>query len=244
MATTTGKIIQAITIQDRISELRDQIEQLTEEAGRPPSSVHLLAVSKGQPIESILSAYAGGISDFGESYWQETQEKIQTLLTLQNMTPPIRWHFIGHLQRNKLKKIAQQVDWVHSVCREEELLALAKHREGHEQRLQICIQVHVSGALGKRGVTETELLALAKKAKTLAPLCLRGLMVMLQPGLSQDEQYHAFSRVHALYDQLNQQEALGLDTLSMGMSGDFTQAIRAGSTWVRMGRGLFHYLAQ
>ncbi|MCX7116240.1 MAG: YggS family pyridoxal phosphate-dependent enzyme [Gammaproteobacteria bacterium] len=234
MATTTGKIIQDLILQERVNQLRDQIETLTKAAGRPPLSARLLAVSKGQSIESILSLHAAGVIDFAESYWQEAQEKIHAL-----STRPIHWHFIGHLQRNKLKKIAQHVDWVHSVCREEELLALARHREGHERPLQICIQVHVQGALGKRGVPENDLVALAKKAKSLKSLCLRGLMVMLQPDLSQDEQYQAFCHVRALCDQVNQTEQLELDTLSMGMSGDFQQAIPAGSTWVRVGRLLF-----
>lgn len=211
----------------RLKHLSQQIAQAATDAGRAPSAIHLLAVSKGQRVEAIQEAYALGLRNFGESYWQEAREKIQGL-----SDHAITWHYLGALQRNKIKAISAHFDWVHTVCTETELALLSKYRT-QGKPLQICIQVTVEGALGRRGVELVQLPHLIAAAKSYPNLGLRGLMVMLKPGLTQEEQLKAFLKV---YDAAM---LCGLDTLSMGMSDDFPVAIRAGSHWVRIGRALF-----
>jgi pyridoxal phosphate enzyme (YggS family) len=216
----------------RIERIQTQINQAAAFAGRSPQDVNLLAVTKGQSIAKIQQAYDLGLRNFGESYWQEAAPKMAALAL------PIQWHFIGKIQTNKIKHIARHFDWVHSVSREIELSMLSQHRPPTCPPLQICLEVHVPGALGKNGVSETGLAALAHHALQFPNLKLRGLMVMLDPALQQDEQQPVFAQVHALLDQLNQ-AGFACDALSMGMSNDFTAAIHAGSTWVRIGQALF-----
>lgn len=218
----------------RIEQVHNQIQQAALSCGRQPSDVHLLAVSKGQSIATIQQAYDLGLRDFGESYWQEAAQKIEQLAHL-----PIHWHFIGKIQSNKIKHIAENFEWVHSVSRKKELEMLSRHRRSALMPLQICLEVTLPGALGKNGVSETELLDLAHATLAFSNLRLRGLMVMLNPKITEEKnQQLVFKQVQHLLDQLN---AAGFkcDTLSMGMSQDFQSAIPAGSTWVRIGRALF-----
>jgi PLP dependent protein len=218
----------------RIEFIQTQIKETAIEAGRDPVKVHLLAVSKGQPVTCIQEAYTAGLSDFGENYWQEARQKIALLSTLH-----IHWHFLGGIQRNKIKHIAQHFDWVHSVRREIELTALSAARPVSLPDLQLCIEVQVPGSLGKEGVNQTDLPRLTKLAMQLPKVKLRGLMVILDPSCPVDSHQAVFEQVHVLLNELNQVHGCACDTLSMGMSGDFVAAIRAGSNWVRIGRGLF-----
>lgn len=204
--------------------LQQQIHQIAQQSGRSPAEVNLLAVSKGQTIAKIKEAYALGLRDFGESYWQEAREKQQALADLD-----ITWHYLGALQSNKIKMIAQHFDWVHTATNTQELQKLSTYRTG--KPLQVCIQVQVEGGLGRRGAEPCDLPALFSGSYPHLHVC--GFMVMLKPDLNEDEQFFAFSKVRELA------KTFGLETLSMGMSSDFPAAIRAGSHWVRIGRTLF-----
>lgn len=218
----------------RIQSIQAQIKQAATEAERDPKDVHLLAVSKGQSTAQIQEAYTAGLRDFGENYWQEARDKIVALKHLS-----VHWHFLGGIQRNKIKHIAQHFAWVHSVRREVELTALSAARASELSDLQLCIEVQVPGALGNDGVRPTDLPALIQLAMQLPKVKLRGLMVILDPNGPADSHQVVFAQVRDLLGDLNRVHRCKMDTLSMGMSGDFVAAIQAGSNWVRLGRGLF-----
>lgn len=222
------------SIKDNLNQIQAQIINAADSVKRSTADVHLLAVSKGQSVLSIQEAYACGLRDFGENYWQEASKKIEALSAFD-----IHWHFLGHIQGNKLKHIARHFDWVHSVSREAELLGLSAHRPETCLPLQVCLEVNIPGSLGKNGVREADLPALVVLAKQLPKLCCRGLMVIADPLLKAQDQQRVFEQAHGIMIQLNQSYGCGYDTLSMGMSGDFIPAIRAGSTWVRIGQALF-----
>lgn len=203
--------------------------------GRDPAAIAILAVSKGQDAQAIRAAFSLGLVNFGESYWQEAKVKLAKLADV-----PITWHFIGKLQTNKLKDIAQHFSWVHSVTREVELVMLAKHRPVNLPPLQICLEVQVKGALSKSGVLPQALPPLVQTGLTLPNIKLRGLMIMLDPKTLRQDQEKTFVRTKELLTKLNIKYNTNLDTLSMGMSNDFQAAIKAGSTMVRLGRSLFN----
>jgi pyridoxal phosphate enzyme (YggS family) len=195
-----------------------------------PRSVILLAVSKQQSIEAIAELYQQGQRAFGENYLQEALTKIEALKHL-----TIEWHFIGHIQRNKTKKIAEHFAWVQSV--DSELIAkrLNEARPDHLPPLNICLEVNVDNEPNKAGVALDAVLPLAKVCLTLPKLRLRGLMAI--PKANTDPR-HAFQTLRETYDTLNQL-GFSLDTLSMGMSADYELAIEAGSTMVRLGTAVF-----
>lgn len=195
-----------------------------------PSHVTLLAVSKQQPIEAITELYQQGQRAFGENYLQEALSKMEALKHLN-----IEWHFIGHIQRNKTKKIAEHFAWVQSVDNELIAKRLNDARPDHLPPLNICLEVNVDNEPNKSGVALDAVLPLAKVCLTLPKLRLRGLMAI--PKANTDPR-HAFQTLRKTYDTLN---TLGfsLDTLSMGMSTDYVLAIEAGSTMVRLGNALF-----
>ena len=218
------------TIADNILQVSSRIQAATAAAGRAENSVQLLAVSKTKPAEALREAHAAGLRDFGENYLQEALSKQLELADL-----PLIWHFIGPIQSNKTRAIAEHFDWVHSVDRLKIAQRLSEQRPADLPPLNICIQVNVSGEASKSGCTPTDLPALANAISALPRLKLRGLMAIPEPTEDRAEQDAAFAAVQRLQASLN----LPLDTLSMGMSHDLESAIAQGATWVRIGTALF-----
>jgi pyridoxal phosphate enzyme (YggS family) len=218
------------TIADNIAQVRSRIHAAEQAAQRAAGSVQLLAVSKTKPAQALREAYAAGLRDFGENYLQEALGKQAELTDL-----PLIWHFIGPIQSNKTRAIAEHFDWVHSVDRLKIAQRLSEQRPAELPPLNICIQVNVSGEASKSGCTPTDLPALAKAIAALPHLTLRGLMAIPEPTDDRAEQDAAFAAVQRLQASLD----LPLDTLSMGMSHDLESAIAQDATWVRIGTALF-----
>ena len=218
------------TIADHIGQVSQRIRAAADAVQRDASSIHLLAVSKTKPAQAVREAYAAGICDFGENYLQEALGKQLELADL-----PLIWHFIGPIQSNKTRAIAEHFAWVHSVDRLKIAQRLSEQRPADLPPLNICIQVNVSGEVSKSGCTPADLPALATAISALPRLKLRGLMAIPEPTEDRAEQDAAFATVRDLQASLN----LPLDTLSMGMSHDLESAIAQGATWVRIGTALF-----
>ena len=218
------------TIADNIAEVEARIRAAALAVQRDVTSIHLLAVSKTKPAAALREAYAAGVRDFGENYLQEARAKQVELADL-----PLSWHFIGPIQSNKTREIAEHFSWVHSVDRLKIAQRLSEQRPADLEPLNICIQVNVSGEASKSGCTPQDLPALAAAINALPRLKLRGLMAIPEPTENRAEQDAAFATVRDLQQSLN----LGLDTLSMGMSHDLESAIAQGATWVRIGTALF-----
>ena len=218
------------TIADNLSALAARIDSAAQAVGRDPASVQLLAVSKTKPASAIREIHAAGVRDVGENYLQEALGKQDELRDL-----PLIWHFIGPIQSNKTKAIAEHFDWVHSVDRLKIAQRLSEQRPQGLPPLNICLQVNVSGEDSKSGCAAADLPALAHAVAALPNLRLRGLMAIPEPSEDRAEQEAAFATLRQLQDSLN----LGLDTLSMGMSHDLEAAIAQGATWVRIGTALF-----
>ncbi|SDB63059.1 YggS family pyridoxal phosphate-dependent enzyme [Pseudomonas sp. NFACC13-1] len=218
------------TIADNIAQVSSRIRTAEQTAQRTEGSVQLLAVSKTKPAQALREAYAAGLRDFGENYLQEALGKQVELTDL-----PLIWHFIGPIQSNKTRAIAEHFDWVHSVDRLKIAQRLSEQRPAELPPLNICIQVNVSGEASKSGCTPEDLPALASAINALPRLKLRGLMAIPEPTEERAAQDAAFAAVQRLQASL----ALPLDTLSMGMSHDLESAIAQGATWVRIGTALF-----
>ncbi|MGH8380472.1 YggS family pyridoxal phosphate-dependent enzyme [Pseudomonas sp.] len=218
------------TIADNLSTLAARIGAAAEAAGRSPSDIRLLAVSKTKPAAAVREAFAAGVRDVGENYLQEALNKQGELTDL-----PLTWHFIGPIQSNKTRAIAEHFDWVHSVDRLKIAQRLSEQRPEGLEALNICLQVNVSGEASKSGCTPEALPALATAIAALPRLRLRGLMAIPEPSDDRAAQEAAFARVRELQASLG----LDLDTLSMGMSHDLEAAIAQGATWVRIGTALF-----
>ncbi|ROM81829.1 YggS family pyridoxal phosphate enzyme [Pseudomonas brassicacearum] len=218
------------TIADNIAQVRSRIRAAEQAAQRAEQSVQLLAVSKTKPAQALREAYAAGLRDFGENYLQEALGKQAELTDL-----PLIWHFIGPIQSNKTRAIAEHFDWVHSVDRLKIAQRLSEQRPAGLPPLNICIQVNVSGEASKSGCTPADLPALAAAIDALPRLKLRGLMAIPEPTEERAAQDAAFGAVQRLQASLQ----LPLDTLSMGMSHDLESAIAQGATWVRIGTALF-----
>jgi len=218
------------TIADNIGQVSQRIRAAADAVQRDANSIHLLAVSKTKPAQAVREAYAAGVRDFGENYLQEALGKQAELTDL-----PLSWHFIGPIQSNKTRAIAEHFAWVHSVDRLKIAQRLSEQRPAELPPLNICIQVNVSGEASKSGCTPADLPALADAISALPRLKLRGLMAIPEPTDDRAEQDAAFSSVRDLQNSLN----LPLDTLSMGMSHDLESAIAQGATWVRIGTALF-----
>ena len=218
------------TIADNIAQVEARIRAAALAVQRDVTSVHLLAVSKTKPAAALRDAYAAGLRDFGENYLQEARAKQVELADL-----PLCWHFIGPIQSNKTRDIAEHFAWVHSVDRLKIAQRLSEQRPANLPPLNICIQVNVSGEASKSGCTPADLPALAAAISALPRLKLRGLMAIPEPTEDRAEQDAAFATVRTLQESLN----MGLDTLSMGMSHDLESAIAQGATWVRIGTALF-----
>ncbi|UVL19706.1 YggS family pyridoxal phosphate-dependent enzyme [Pseudomonas sp. B21-023] len=218
------------TLADNIGAIATRINTAALAAGRDPADIQLLAVSKTKPASAIREAHAAGLRHMGENYLQEALTKQQALSDL-----PLIWHFIGPIQSNKTKAIAEHFDWVHSVDRLKIAQRLSEQRPTELPPLNICLQVNVSGEASKSGCSPAELPALAQAVNVLPGLRLRGLMAIPEPTEDRAEQEAAFATLRELQAQLG----LGLDTLSMGMSHDLEAAIAQGATWVRIGTALF-----
>jgi len=218
---------------ERLHSVRNRIAEACKNAGRPVASVKLLAVSKRQPAAAIEALYALGQTAFGENLLQEAREK-QNEIGL----PNLEWHFIGPVQSNKTRALAEHFDWVQSVDREKILRRLAQQRPDHLPPLNICIQVNIDRERQKAGAEPEQVAHLAGRAEECPTLRLRGLMCI--PRLTEDvmEARHSFRAMKLLYDELVR-AGHALDTLSMGMSGDLELAIEEGSNMIRVGTGLF-----
>ena len=216
-----------------LARVRERIAQAAAAAGRSAQSVTLLAVGKSQPAAMLDAAANCGVSDFGESYLQEGLGKIAAL-----HDRTLTWHFIGRIQANKTRPIAEEFAWVHAVDRVKVAERLSAQRPYHAPALNVCLQVNVAGEATKGGVTPEELPALAAAVAALPRLTLRGLMCIPPEETDPARQRAWFARLRALQEGLNARGA-GLDTLSMGMSADFESAILEGATIVRIGTALF-----
>jgi len=227
-------------ISDNLQAVRQEIQENVASFRRQNTFIRLVAVSKTRSVEEILSAAHAGQRDFGENYAQEGVEKILTLrekFTDAEKTPLV-WHFIGPLQSNKTRLVAEHFDWVHSITRAKIAERLASQRPCHLPPLQVLVEVDVSGEASKSGCAMAEVLPLCKHIMTLPRLTLRGLMCIPAPADDFATQRLPFARLHALREELRQ-AGLPLDTLSMGMSGDFPAAICEGSNLVRIGTAIF-----
>lgn len=222
------------TIAEALAKVTARIHQATLAAQREPESVRLIAVSKTQPADAIAQAYACGQRDFGENYLQEALEKQAELTHL----PDIQWHFIGPIQSNKTRPIAENFAWIHSIDREKVAQRLNDQRPDNLPPAQVCLQVNIDDETTKSGVTLAELPALAAAVSKLPRLQLRGLMAIPAASNTPAQQHAAFAK---LKDALEELKAQGypVDTLSMGMSGDLEAAIAEGSTMVRVGTDIF-----
>lgn len=213
-----------------IAEVKHRMACAARQAGRSPDEITLVAVSKTFPATSIRAAASCGQNDFGESYVQEAMAKQQELSDLD-----LIWHFIGPIQSNKTQEIAEHFDWVHGVDREKIAQRLSRQRPASLPPLNVCLQVNVSGELTKSGVAPDEVFALAGSIAGLPKLRLRGLMAIPAPD---GDPRPGFRLLRSLRDELNAR-GFELDTLSMGMSGDYEIAIQEGATLVRVGSAIF-----
>ncbi|MRW83567.1 YggS family pyridoxal phosphate-dependent enzyme [Pseudoduganella sp. FT26W] len=223
-------------IRQNLQAITTTIVAAAQESGRPATAVQLLAVSKTFGPEAVLEAVAAGQRAFGENYLQEGLDKIRAVQ--EAGAPALEWHFIGPIQSNKTRPIAEHFAWVHTVEREKIAQRLSEQRPSGMAPLQICLQVNISGEASKSGVAPEELAALAHKVAALPNLTLRGLMAIPEPADDFDQQRAAFAQLRTLYEQLRA-DGLALDTLSMGMSADMRAAIVEGATIVRVGSAIF-----
>ncbi|MDZ7642768.1 MAG: YggS family pyridoxal phosphate-dependent enzyme [Woeseiaceae bacterium] len=222
-----------IKVTENFRKIQDLLAQSARDAGRSPGDVRLLAVSKGQPPEAVVAAAAEGQRWFGENFVQEALDKIDRV-----GCDDLAWHFIGHLQSNKTRDVAERFQWVHTVDRLKIARRLSEQRPFHADDLNVCLQVNVDREAAKSGVDPDAVAELAKQVAELPRLRLRGLMCLPAVRESFDEQRLPFARLRELLGELND-GGLDLDTLSMGMTGDYRAAIHEGATIVRIGTALF-----
>lgn len=225
------------SIADNIGSVTRRIQKATLQAGRAPGSVRLLAVSKTRPPEELRAAAEAGQIAFGENYLQEALDKIEALQDL----PDLEWHFIGPIQSNKTRQIAEAFDWVHSVDRLKIARRLSEQRSADQPALNICLQVNINSEASKSGCTLADLPELVSAVGELPNLQLRGLMAIPDPDQPEADLRLSFRKLAGTLNDLKQKypDAGPLDTLSMGMSGDMELAIAEGATWVRVGTALF-----
>jgi len=221
------------TISEGLQAITTRISAAATAAGRALEDIQLVAVSKTFPPECIRAAFACGQRAFGESYVQEALEKINDLNDL-----PLEWHFIGPIQSNKTRAIAETFQWVHSVDRLRVAQRLSDARPALLPPLQVCLQVNISGEASKSGVAAAEVALLAEQVSHLSNVRLRGLMTVPRPTDDQEAQRAAFRSMRELLDSLRAR-GIALDTLSMGMSDDLEAAIQEGATIIRVGRAIF-----
>lgn len=222
-----------INITENLGKIHDLLARAAERSGRSPDSVRLLAVSKKKPVEAVLEAASAGQLDFGENFVQEGVAKIQAA----NRNDLV-WHFIGHLQANKTRAVAEAFDWVHTVDRAKTARRLSEQRPGHAPDLNVCIQVNIDREHGKSGALREEVPELAMAVAAMPGIRLRGLMCIPAVREGFEEQRRPFAELRRLFGELCA-AGLDLDTLSMGMSDDFEAAIHEGATMVRIGTAIF-----
>lgn len=220
-----------IDIKNNLARLNDLVINYEKKYHRPSKSVKILAASKSQSIEKIMEAYQAGQRIFGENYLQEALAKMAAL-----SDKSIEWHFIGPIQSNKTRKIAENFAWVQSVDNTKIAKRLNDQRPAHLPPLNICIEVNVSAEKSKSGVCINEVRSLIAYCQNLPRLVLRGLMTIPAPSEQFENQCHEFHKLSSLWTPLNVDK---FDTLSMGMSDDFEAAIAEGSTMIRIGTALF-----
>jgi len=227
----------AESVQARLRAVMERIGSAARAAGRDPASVSLVAVSKTFPAEAVAAAHAAGQEAFGENYVQEAVEKIARVRDLAPVTAPT-WHFIGPIQSNKTRWIAEHFDWVQSVDRLKIAERLSQQRPAERTLLNVLLQVNVSGEATKNGVSPAEIQVLARGVAALPRLQLRGLMAIPEPENEPGRQVEPLLRMKQLFEALRR-DYPGCDTLSMGMSADLEAAVAAGSTMVRVGTAIF-----
>jgi pyridoxal phosphate enzyme (YggS family) len=221
-------------VPQRLQAVRERIAAAAASSERSVESITLLAVSKGQAADVVRTGAAAGLTSFGESYLQEALAKMDELREL-----PLSWHFIGRIQANKTRAIAERFAWVHGVDRLRIAARLAEQRPYHAPALNLCLQVNLAGEAAKGGASPSDLPELAAAVAALPRLLLRGLMCIPPEEEDPARQRMWFSRLRELYEKLRTDVVPTLDTLSMGMSGDFEAAILEGATIVRIGTALF-----
>lgn len=224
-------------ISQALQQVRARVAQAEAAAQRPAGSVTLIAVSKTFPATAVADAVNAGQRAFGENYVQEGTQKVVEVASMQ---PGVRleWHFIGPLQSNKTREVAEHFDWVHSIDRIKIAQRLSEQRPAHLPPLNLCLQVNVSAEDTKSGVAESELETLVQQVATLPHIKLRGLMCIPAPADDLHAKRAPFARLRMLRDQLNAR-GFALDALSMGMSADIEAAVLEGATHVRVGTAIF-----
>jgi PLP dependent protein len=229
---------------DRIRDIQQRIDHACQQFGKDPAQIRLLSVSKTFPASAVEEAFAAGLTEFGENYVQEGVDKINALAEhRQHMT----WHFIGPLQSNKTKDVAEHFDWMHSVDREKIARRLSEQRPVNMAPLQICLQINTSGEASKSGVDPSEAVATALAIAGLPQLTLRGLMSIPEPTDDTQLQRQQFAALTALFQKIKQllpaEQQQDFNLLSMGMSGDLESAVAESisdaTTMVRIGTALF-----
>ena len=223
-----------MTIADNLTQIHQSVKKLETQNQRPAGSVKVLAVSKTKPISDLVEAYQVGQRAFGENYVQEAADKKQQLAHLSD----IEWHFIGPIQSNKSRIVAETMDWVHTIDRAKIATRLSEQRPSHLPQLNVCVQVNISEETSKSGVMLDELDALIEHVLQQPNLCLRGLMAIPAPQESEQQQIHVYQPLTRAYQTL-QSRIKTIDTLSIGMSNDMNAAIASGSSMVRIGTAIF-----
>jgi len=222
------------SIATNLKNIHQQIETAAKAYKRDPNHIQLLAVSKTKPVSDIVTAYEAGHLNFGENYVQEAVDKIQQLKPYSELC----WHFIGPLQSNKSKFIAEHFDWMHSLDRIKIALRLNEQRSVHQKPLQVCVQINVDDEANKAGIPINEAMSFIEQLQELERIQCRGLMTIPKAGVSSTEREASFEKMQTLFTQCAEKFA-NFDTLSMGMSDDMDIAIKYGATMVRIGTGIF-----
>jgi len=225
-------------ISKQITMVQQKIAQAAQRVNRNEQQIQLLAVSKTKPVSLIKQAYQFGLRHFGENYVQESTEKIQQIKEDNDFKDPIFWYFIGPLQSNKTRPVAEHFDWVQSVDRLKIAQRLNDQRPTVLSPLNICLQVNISGEESKSGTTLSQVIQLASQVSKLPRLKLRGIMAIPEKTNDLQQLEKQFQALHNIYKVL-QSKYPQVDTLSMGMSGDLESAIACGSTMVRIGTDIF-----
>lgn len=221
-------------IKDNLTEIRERITAAAQKCGRDPHTVTLLAVSKTKPVSALEEAIAAGQTRFGENYVQEGVEKIQYF----SVNNTLEWHFIGPLQSNKSRLVAEHFDWCHTIDRLKIAQRLSDQRPADKAPLNVLIQINISDENSKSGITLAELPALAEQVAALPNVCLRGLMAIPAPETDPERQSAVFRQMETAFREM-QGKYPQADTLSMGMTDDMDAAITCGSTMVRIGTAIF-----
>ncbi|MCI4188099.1 YggS family pyridoxal phosphate-dependent enzyme [Dickeya dianthicola] len=225
------------TVQQNLQDVRQKISAAAQRCGRAPEEITLLAVSKTKPVSALEEAIAAGQRAFGENYVQEGVDKVRHFQAVQPDTP-LEWHFIGPLQSNKSRLVAEHFDWCHTIDRLRIAQRLSEQRPAHLPPLNVLLQVNISQEQSKSGILVSDLSELAASVAQLPNLRLRGLMAIPAPETDHTRQLAVFRRMTELFLQLKADYGT-LDTLSMGMTDDMAAAIEAGSTLVRIGTAIF-----